>query len=108
MYAFVQDVPIDAEFYRRIVEGLGDETPDGLISHLAYELPDGGLRYVDVWESEAHWDRFAEARLHPVVHPLLKGIFGEGLPPEPPRITLAAIDHWGPAGHQSFASSMRS
>jgi hypothetical protein len=98
MYAFIQDVPIDADFYRRIVEGLGDEVPDGLISHLAIELPAGGLRYVDVWASEAAWERFAEERLHPVVHPMLREIFGDALPDEPERAQLRAIDQWGSAG----------
>jgi hypothetical protein len=29
-----------------------------------------------------------------VVHPLLKEIFGETLPPEPERKTFTVIDHW--------------
>ena len=94
MYAFTQDVPIDADFYGRIREQLGDGVPKGLISHVVVELPEGGLRYVDVWESEADWDRFAEERLHPVIHPLLSGVFGAQLPPEPERVSLAVIDHW--------------
>lgn len=98
MYAFTQDVPIDHATYRRIVDGLGDEPPKGLISHLAVELEQGGLRYIDVWESEADWDRFVDERLHPVVHPLLAEVFGADLPPEPPQTPLAAIDSWGPAG----------
>jgi hypothetical protein len=96
MYAFTQDVPIDAAFYGRIKDGLGSEVPKGLISHLAVELPGGGLRYIDVWESENDWDRFAAERLHPVVHALLGEAFGDQLPPEPARSTLAVIDHWGP------------
>jgi hypothetical protein len=95
MYAFTQDVPIDAPFYQRIVEGLGDDPPKGLIVHLALEQPEGGLRYLDVWESEADWDRFAEERLHPVVHSLLAEIFGEQLPPEPERTPLPVIHVWG-------------
>jgi transposase InsO family protein len=51
-YAFTQDVPIDASFYERIVAGLGDELPDGLIIHVAVERREGGLRYYSVWESE--------------------------------------------------------
>jgi len=94
VYGFTQDVPIDAAFYRRIKDGLGDEPPKGLISHTAIELPEGGLRYVDVWESEADWDRFAEERLHPVVHPLLKETFGDDLPPEPERTPMTVVDHW--------------
>ena len=98
MYAFTQDVPIDEATYRRIVEGLGDEPPKGMLSHVALALPDGGLRYIDVWESEEDWDRFVEDRLHPVVHPLLAEVFGDELPPEPPRSAVVAIDAWGPTG----------
>jgi hypothetical protein len=93
-YAFTQDLPIDAAFYMRIKEGLGDDPPQGMISHLAVALPEGGLRYIDVWESEQDWDRFVEERLHPVVHPLLVEIFGEDLPPEPERTALSVIDLW--------------
>lgn len=85
MYAFTQDVPIDAAFYQRILDGLGSEPPEGMICHVAVELPEGGLRYIDVWESEAAWDRFAAERLHPVVHPLLGELFGGQRPPEPER-----------------------
>jgi heme-degrading monooxygenase HmoA len=95
-YAFTQDVPIDATFYRRIVEGLGDEPSEGFIAHLAVERPEGGLRYIDVWESEEDWDRFAEERLHPVVHGLLREIFGDQLPPEPERTSMAVVDVWIP------------
>jgi len=94
-YAFTQDVPIDAAFYERIRHGLGDEPPAGLIVHLAVAKPDGGLRYYDVWETEADFERFGEERLHPVVHPLLKEIFGEHLPDEPERVPLPVIDVWG-------------
>jgi hypothetical protein len=93
-YAFSQDVPIDGEFYARIKEGLGAEPPKGLISHIAIARPEGGLRYIDVWESEEDWDRFAEDRLHPVVHALLADIFGDQLPPEPERVALHLVDVW--------------
>jgi hypothetical protein len=93
-YAFVQDVPIDAAFYARIKEGLGDEPPKGMISHVAIERAEGGLRYIDVWESEEAWDRFAEERLHPVVHALLTEIFGDQLPPEPDRTVMPVVDVW--------------
>jgi hypothetical protein len=95
MYAFTQDVPIDAVLYRRITDGVGDAAPDGLIVHLAIERPEGGLRYIDVWESEEDCDRFAEERLHPVVHALLAEVFGDRLPPEPERAPLAVIHAWG-------------
>ena len=67
MYAFTQDVPIDEAAYKRIVDGLGPEPPKGLVSHIAVKRREGGLRYIDVWESEEDWDRFAAERLHPVV-----------------------------------------
>jgi hypothetical protein len=95
-YAFTQDVPIDASAYQRIIDGLGDEPPKGLIVHLAIERPEGGLRYVDVWESEDDWDRFAEERLHPVVHPMLSARFGGDAPPEPERVHQSVIHVWRP------------
>ncbi len=95
-YAFSQDVPIDAAFYKRITDGLGDTPPKGLISHIAVEHPEGGLRYIDLWESEEDWDRFAEERLHPVVHGLLSEIFGDQLPPEPERTLLSVVHVWQP------------
>ncbi|HEX4863324.1 MAG TPA: hypothetical protein VFV02_04580 [Acidimicrobiales bacterium] len=30
-----------------------------------------GLRYIDVWEPDQDWDRFAEERLHLAAHGLL-------------------------------------
>ncbi len=95
-YAFTQDVPIDAVFYQRIASGIGETPPKGLVVHLAVERPEGGLRYYDVWESEADWDRFAEERLHPVVHALLAGVFGDNLPPEPQRVPLPVVHAWTP------------
>jgi hypothetical protein len=96
-YAFTQDVPVDAAFYARVTEGLGPEPPEGLIDHLAIERPEGGLHYIDVWESEAACERFTEERLHPVVHGLLSEIFGDLLPPEPERVPLPLVHIWGKA-----------
>jgi hypothetical protein len=95
-YSFTQDVPIDAAFYKRITDGLGDDPPKGLITHLAIERPEGGLRYVDIWESEDDCDRFVEERLHPVVHGLLSEVFGEDLPLEPERTAISIVHHWRP------------
>ena len=93
-YAFTQDVPIDAAFYQRIAHGLGDDLPKGLITHLAIERPEGGLRYIDIWESEVDYERFVDERLHPVVHDLLSEIFGDNLPPEPERTPISIVHHW--------------
>jgi hypothetical protein len=94
-YAFTQDVPIDAGLYNQIIDGLGDDAPKGLIVHLAVERPEGGLRYIDVWDTEKDWDDFAEERLHPVVHPLLNSRYGE-TPPEPDRLPLPVLHVWQP------------
>jgi hypothetical protein len=94
-YAFSQDVPIDPTIYKRIVDGLGDTVPEGLIVHLAVERPEGGLRYLSVWESQEHCDRFGEERLHPVVHALLSEVFGDQIPPEPERTPLPVVHVWG-------------
>jgi hypothetical protein len=96
-YAFTQDVPIDAAMYQRIMDGLGDEPPAGLIMHLAADRPEGGLHYVDVWESETAWKTFVEERLHPVVHGLLREVFGDELPPEPATTELDVVHAWGAA-----------
>ena len=93
-YAFTQDVPIDAAVYQKVLARLGDDPPKGMIVHVAIERPEGGLRYIDVWESEEDWDRFAEERLHPVVHPLLGAVFGDNFPPEPERTPLPVIHVW--------------
>ena len=95
-FAFTQDVPIDATFDKRITDGLGPDLPKGLITHLAIERPDGGLRYIDIWESEEDCDRFVEERLHPVVHDLLSEIFGDNPPPEPQRTHISIVHHWHP------------
>lgn len=96
-YAFTQDVPIDAETYARILDDIGSDLPKGLVVHLAIAKPEGGLRYVDVWESEADFERFADERLHPVIHPMLAGVFGEqNLPPEPDRVAADVIHVWHP------------
>lgn len=93
-YAFTQDVPIDAAVYQKVLDRLGNDPPKGMILHVAIERPEGGLRYIDVWESEEDWDRFAEERLHPVVHPLLGAVFGDNFPPEPERTPLPVIHAW--------------
>lgn len=93
-YAFTQDVPIDEAFYQRIVAAMGDAKPKGLIVHLAIERDEGGLRYIDVWESEEDWNRFVDDRLHPVIHGLLHDVFGDDIPPEPAQTPLTVVHAW--------------
>ncbi len=91
-YAYTYDVPINAEIYARIKDGLGPERPAGLIAHLAWRT-ESGLRYVDVWQSKDDHQVFAETRLHPVVHPILQDMLGF-VPPEPAHTVLDVIDAW--------------
>jgi hypothetical protein len=67
VYAFIQDVPIGEELYRRIIDNFGPEPLAGLLLHLCVRQPDGGLRYIDVWDSEETCTRAFEERIHPAV-----------------------------------------
>jgi hypothetical protein len=46
-FAFTQDVPIDAETYARIRDGIGDEPPEGLIVHVGAAPPCIGAGELD-------------------------------------------------------------
>jgi hypothetical protein len=83
VHAFVQDVPIDTEVYRRITAALGSEPMDGLLLHLVVRNPEGGLRYIDVWESEEQCARAFDERVHPAVD----AAFGGHRPPVEPTVT---------------------
>jgi len=91
-YAFTYDVPISSEIYARIKDGLGPDLPPGMIAHLAWRT-EGGLRYVDVWQTKDDYEAFAESRLHPVVHAILRDMLGF-VPPEPEHTALDVIDAW--------------
>ena len=71
----------------------GPARPPGLIAHLAWRT-EGGLRYVDVWQSKDDYHAFAENRLHPVVHPILEEMLGF-VPPEPTPCSTSSTP--GPA-----------
>ncbi|MGF0316427.1 hypothetical protein [Nocardia fluminea] len=73
VYAYIQDVPIGEELYHRIIEELGTEPLDGSLLHLCVRRDDGGLRYIDVWESEEHCARAFEDRIHPAVDAAFAG-----------------------------------
>lgn len=94
MYAFEQDVPIDAATHARIMAGLGEELPTGLIAHIALERADGHLSYLDLWQSRDDCDRFTEDRLHPVVGAALHAA-GVTVDEEPPRREVSVVDVWG-------------
>ena len=92
VHAYTQDVPIDTDMYARIIDGIGPEPMDGLLVHLCVTNPDGGLRYIDVWESEEQCARaFAER-----VHPAVDAAFGGSRPAVEPTVTpLDVVDVGG-------------
>ncbi len=67
VYAYIQDVPIGEDLYRRIIDKIGPEPFAGGLLHLCVREPDGTLRYIDVWESEEACTRAFDERIHPAV-----------------------------------------
>jgi hypothetical protein len=87
-YAFTYDVPADEEMYGKIRALLPVEPPSGMISHVVMKR-EGGLRYVDVWESEAAWRTFMDEIGEPAVEEVLAGY---GLPHDHSLVTLDEIE----------------
>ena len=69
-YAFIRDVPFNEEQYAEIRSGIGDEVPKGLVTHLAVRRGTG-LRYIDVWDTQADWERFRDERVSPAVQKMM-------------------------------------
>jgi hypothetical protein len=82
VHAYTQDVPIGLELYRRILDELGPEPLAGQLLHLCVRRPDGGLRYIDVWESEEACARAFDERIHPAVD----RAFGSARPAGEPEV----------------------
>ena len=93
MYGFVQDVPANEEMYEQIKSRLGDEPPKRLVAHVVLTR-DGGLRYVDVWETQADWERFRDEEVEPAVDAVLSAI---GLPHDHSLVhteEVTIVDAW--------------
>jgi hypothetical protein len=75
------------------LSAIGPETPTGLVAHLVVRQKQG-LRYIDVWESEQHWDRFRDERVTPAVRAMMAahGITPPALPL--PQEQLEVIATW--------------
>ena len=56
-YALVEDIPASWEGYAAIGRRLGSRPP-GLLVHVAGPTEEG-FRIIEVWETEADWQRFA-------------------------------------------------
>jgi hypothetical protein len=80
VYAYIQDVPIGEELYRRIIDELGPEPLPGSLLHLCVRQPDGHLRYIDVWDSEEACTQAFEQRIHPAVDAAFGGTRPAGEP----------------------------
>jgi hypothetical protein len=91
VYAYIQDVPIGEDLYRRIIDKLGPEPMVGQLLHLCVRQPDGRLRYIDVWDSEADCTRAFEDRIHPAVD----AAFGAERPSGEPELHRLDILHAG-------------
>jgi hypothetical protein len=89
VYAYIQDVPIGEELYRRILDELGPEPLAGSMLHLCVRRPDGGLRYIDVWESEQDCARAFDERVHPAVD----AAFGGNRPVGEPEVRHLEVLH---------------
>ncbi|HTR72078.1 MAG TPA: hypothetical protein VMG80_00655 [Solirubrobacteraceae bacterium] len=67
------------EDYEKLVDIVGEGPPPGCIVHTASEV-DGGVRVVDVWESQQHVDDFFQTKLGPA--------FAQaGIEAQPPELT---------------------
>lgn len=89
-HAFTQDVPIDAQMHARIQAALGGEPLAGLLLHLVVTRSEGGLRYIDVWESKDACARAFDERIHPAVD----GAFGgtrPGVEPVVNKLDVVAV-----------------
>lgn len=93
VYAFIQDVPIGEELYRKIIAELGPEPMAGSLLHLCVRQPDGTLRYIDVWDSEEACARAFEERIHPAVD----AAFGGHRPTGEPTVQRLDVLHAGGA-----------
>lgn len=106
-YVLVEDVPASWDQYRSIARSLGQ--PRGLLLHAAGPT-DEGFRIVEVWASEADWQRHAlqrslpEASIDPLVgaRPVVRDlhaehvVLGEALDPrtrggEPARGSITSL-----------------
>jgi hypothetical protein len=90
-YAFVQDVPANAEMYAeieaRIRASIPSDPPAGMLTHVVIEQ-EVGLRYVDVWASFEDWERFRVEHVEPCVSEVLQEY---GLPHDHDQVSVTEV-----------------
>ncbi len=89
VYAYMQDVPIPLDLYEKIIAEIGPEPMAGSLLHLCVRRPDGGLRYIDVWESKQDCERAFAERIHPAVD----AAFGGQRPSTEPTVEHLEVLH---------------
>ena len=89
VYAYIQDVPIGEDMYRRMIDGLGPEPLAGQLLHLCVRQGDGRLRYIEVWESEQACAQAFQDRIHPTVD----AAFGGQRPSTEPEVRRLDVLH---------------
>lgn len=90
-YALQYDAPADVQMYRQVSAAIGDEQPKGLVAHLVLEV-EGGLRHINVWDSQEDWQRYHDERVEPAVHAVLRAAGFTDMPPDPPMHELKLVD----------------
>jgi hypothetical protein len=89
VHAYIQNVPIGEDVYRRIIDEIGPEPVTGSLLHLCVREPDGKLRYIDVWESEEACAQAFDERIHPAVN----AAFGGERPAAEPTVHRLDVLH---------------
>ena len=89
IYAYIQDVPIGEDLYRKILAEMGSEPVAGQLLHLCLRQPDGALRYIEVWDSEQACEQAFEERIHPAVD----AAFGGNRPAGEPTVHRLDVLH---------------
>jgi hypothetical protein len=78
------------ELYNQVAERLDAGGPvDGLIVHTAVDN-DGRPKFIDVWESNEHAERFGQERIGPAVAEIAPDVAG---PPDPDQVEIYEVNH---------------
>lgn len=78
------------DVYHQVAERLDAGGPvDGLIVHTAVDN-NGKPRFIEVWESNEHAERFGQERIGPIVAEVAAGVAG---PPDPDQVQIYEVEH---------------
>ena len=88
-----QDLPVPVDMLSQVSKemGVAEDPPEGLIVHVI--VPRGETsRVIDIWESQAHFERFREDRLEPAINKVMQTV-GAAPPENMPEPTFdEAVD----------------